>query len=118
VPCPHSSSSPPPLPRDWEFSWLSRNLQPIKFQKIHWVAEPGTASYGVSINNRGQVRFVRRPGGCRITLSISYEVPDVLAPFANVGGGSGGKGRGVCRGCKEAGVPVCVAPWGDLVTPW
>ena len=32
--------------RDWEFSWLARNLQPVKLQKIHWVSEPGTASFG------------------------------------------------------------------------
>lgn len=30
------------------------------------------------------VRFVRRPTGCNVSLSISYEVPEVLAPFANV----------------------------------
>lgn len=29
-------------------------------------------------------RFVRRPTGCNVSLSISYEVPEVLAPFANV----------------------------------
>ena len=32
--------------RDWEFSWLARNLAPIKNQKIHWVSEPGSTSMG------------------------------------------------------------------------
>jgi hypothetical protein len=167
--------------RDWEFSWLARNLAPIKWvlprcavlcrvpafqrgrlvgtgwallarshvrasgrpkgaelragrsplsparalapstraptarrhaclcrnQKIHWVSEPGSASFGVEIANRGQIRFLRKgPSACRISLTISYEVPDVLAPFANVGGrrgccccwGAACRGRGRCRG--------------------
>ncbi|KAF8066281.1 STR11 [Scenedesmus sp. PABB004] len=69
--------------RDWEFSWLARNLAPVRNQKLHWVSEPGSASMGLNINNRGQIRFVRRPLGCVVSLSISYEVPEVLAPFAN-----------------------------------
>lgn len=70
---------------DWEFSWLARNLAPVKNQKIHWASEPGSASMGLNIQNRGQIRFVRRgPAACAVSLSISYEVPDVLAPFANV----------------------------------
>lgn len=71
--------------RDWEFSWLARNLTPIKNQKIHWVSEPGSTSMaGVDISNRGQIRFY--PIGkdkCKVNLTISYEVPQVLAPFAN-----------------------------------
>lgn len=40
---------------------------------------------GVEIANRGQIRFVRKgPQACSVTLTISYEVPDVLAPFAEV----------------------------------
>lgn len=70
--------------RDWEFSWIARNLAPIRNQKIHWVSEPGSASYGISINNKGQIRFRRKgPEACVVTLTISYEVPDVLVPFAN-----------------------------------
>jgi hypothetical protein len=71
----------PPLSPPGTPTCLCRN------QKIHWVSEPGSASYGVEIANRGQIRFLRKgPAACRITLTISYEVPDVLAPFANVGG--------------------------------
>jgi uncharacterized membrane protein len=44
--------------RDWEFSWLARNLAPIKNQKLHWVSEPGSASLGLNINNSGQIRWV------------------------------------------------------------
>jgi hypothetical protein len=83
-----------PLPgcgcRDWEFSWLSRNLAPIKGQKLHWVSVSGGSSLpGVNVNNRGQIRFVRKgAAACAVTLTISYEVPDVLAPFANVSGAS------------------------------
>lgn len=71
--------------RDWEFSWLARNLAPVKNVKIHWVSERGSASLpGVEIANRGQIKFVRTsPQTCNITLVISYEVPDVLVPFAN-----------------------------------
>lgn len=72
--------------RDWEFSWLARNLAPVKYQKIHWVSEPGSSSLpGVQVANRGQIRFVKRgPSSCAVSLSISYEVPSVLVPFANV----------------------------------
>lgn len=70
--------------REWTFSWLARNLTPVKNQKIHWISEPGSSLPGVSINNRGQIRFIRRgPTTTNITLTISYEVPDVLVPFAN-----------------------------------
>eukprot|EP00195_Chlamydomonas_chlamydogama_P011211 CAMPEP_0202894280 /NCGR_PEP_ID=MMETSP1392-20130828/3715_1 /ASSEMBLY_ACC=CAM_ASM_000868 /TAXON_ID=225041 /ORGANISM="Chlamydomonas chlamydogama, Strain SAG 11-48b" /LENGTH=181 /DNA_ID=CAMNT_0049578927 /DNA_START=292 /DNA_END=837 /DNA_ORIENTATION=- len=71
--------------RDWEFSWLARNLQPIKNQKIHWVSEPGSTSLpGIEVANRGQIRFVRKgPKACNVTLTISYEVPNALVPFAN-----------------------------------
>jgi hypothetical protein len=29
-------------------------------------------------------RFIRKATGVNVSLSISYEVPEVLAPFANV----------------------------------
>lgn len=71
--------------RDWEFSWLARNLAPVRNQKIHWASEPGSASLpGLNIANRGQIRFVRRgPAATGVSLSISYEVPELLAPFAS-----------------------------------
>ena len=40
---------------------------------------------GVEISNRGQIKFSRTsPTSTKITLIISYELPDVLVPFANV----------------------------------
>ncbi|EFJ53042.1 hypothetical protein VOLCADRAFT_47345, partial [Volvox carteri f. nagariensis] len=64
--------------RDWEFSWLARNLPPVKNNKIHW------PHAGIEIQNRGQIKFVRTsPTSCNITLIISYEVPNALVPFAN-----------------------------------
>eukprot|EP00798_Chlamydomonas_sp_ICE-L_P019846 gene19846-26539_t len=55
-------------------------MAPIKNQRISWVSEPGSTSMqGVEIANRGQIRFVRKGAqAVNITLTISYEVPDVL----------------------------------------
>lgn len=40
--------------------------------------------------NRGQIKFARsNPTSCAVTLIISYEVPDGLAPFASVSCDSG-----------------------------
>ena len=45
---------------------------------------PGLCT-GVEVANKGQIRFVRRgPRVVSVTLTISYELPDVLVPFANV----------------------------------
>lgn len=39
---------------------------------------------------RGQIRFVRKgPNRCSVKLTISYEVPGAMAPFASVSAGSG-----------------------------
>ena len=70
----------------WEFSWLALNMTPMKHQKIHWRSVPGSSSLGgVEIQNRGQIRFLKKGvDKCAVKLTISYEVPSVLAPFANV----------------------------------
>lgn len=74
--------------RQWEFSWLAQNLTPMKYQKIHWRSVPGSTggSLGsLEVQNRGQIRFFKRsPTTCNVKLTISYEVPNGLAPFANV----------------------------------
>lgn len=75
--------------RDWEFSWLAQNMAPMKYQKIHWRSVPGSSGgslgSGIEIANRGQIRFARKsPASCTVKLTISYEVPSVLAPFANL----------------------------------
>ncbi|MEW5319528.1 MAG: hypothetical protein WDW38_010673 [Sanguina aurantia] len=47
--------------RDWEFSWLARNLPPVKNTKIHWVSEPGTSMPGRMVWGAalGQARGLR-----------------------------------------------------------
>ncbi len=75
--------------RDWEFSWLAKNMTPLKYQKIHWRSVPGSVSGslggGLEIQNQGQIRFSRKSdGSCAVKLTISYEVPGALAPFANL----------------------------------
>lgn len=55
---------------------------------------------------RGQIRFFRKgQGQCTVKLTISYEVPSVLAPFANVSGGG-------CAGALAGG--GCISgTWGE-----
>jgi|MDSW01.2.fsa_nt_gb uncharacterized membrane protein len=63
----------------FEFSWVARDLPPVKLQKIHWESEEG-------LNNRGAVQFSSSPGietSTRVEIQICYEVPDVLVPFGS-----------------------------------
>ena len=90
--------------RTWEFSWLAQSLTPVKHQKIHWRSVQGSTGgalgSAIDIANRGAIRFYKKgksgggasgSGGssssssplCAIKITISYEVPDVLAPFAS-----------------------------------
>nr|XP_010914696.1 uncharacterized protein LOC105040021 isoform X1 [Elaeis guineensis] len=63
--------------RDVELSWLARNMQPIPNQKIHWRSLDG-------LPNRGAVRFFPKgSSSCRIQLTVSYEVPEILIPVAS-----------------------------------
>ncbi|XP_054808422.1 uncharacterized protein LOC129310557 [Prosopis cineraria] len=63
--------------RDIEYSWLARNMQPIPNQKIHWRSLEG-------LPNRGAVRFYPKgPSSCVVELTVSYEVPQLLAPVAS-----------------------------------
>ena len=39
--------------RDWEFTWVAKDLAPLPQQKIHWRSQDG-------LNNRGAVRFVKK----------------------------------------------------------
>jgi uncharacterized membrane protein len=59
-----------------EFSWLARDLTPVKDQKIHWVSQGG-------LPNRGSVTFFPRQSGCALQLQISYELPEVLLPVGD-----------------------------------
>lgn len=66
--------------RDFEFSWLARNMKPVHHQKIHWRSVDG-------LPNRGEVRFYPRgKNACRIELKISYELPDIMAPLGSAVG--------------------------------
>ena len=72
--------------RTWELSWLARNLAPVRHQKIHWTSVPGSSSFGsaLDIANRGAIRFYKKGAAATsVKLTISYEVPDGLAPFAS-----------------------------------
>jgi len=75
--------------RSWSFSWLAQNLAPTPGQKIHWRSVPGSTGGAlgatIDIANRGAIRFYKKGGGkegCSVKLTISYECPDALAPFA------------------------------------
>ncbi|KAF8692502.1 hypothetical protein HU200_039602 [Digitaria exilis] len=63
--------------RNVEFSWLARNMTPIKNQKIHWRSLEG-------LPNRGAVRFFpKSPSSCRVQLTVEYEIPEILAPVGS-----------------------------------
>ncbi|KAM7274598.1 hypothetical protein ACFE04_016464 [Oxalis oulophora] len=63
--------------QDIEYSWVARNMQPIRNQKIHWRSLEG-------LPNRGAVRFFPKgPSSCTIELTVSYEVPAILRPIAS-----------------------------------
>ncbi|KAJ1425618.1 START-like domain superfamily [Sesbania bispinosa] len=52
-------------------------LQPIPNQKIHWRSLEG-------LPNRGAVRFYPKgSSSCVVELTVSYEVPQLLAPVAS-----------------------------------
>ncbi|KAL0039275.1 hypothetical protein WJX79_001133 [Trebouxia sp. C0005] len=70
--------------RNWELSWRALDLTPIRHQKIHWRSLPGSNSSGIEVPNRGQVRFYKKgPNACTVKLTITYEVPGPLTPFAS-----------------------------------
>lgn len=67
------------------------------FTTWHLAAVPCCAMLcpGVEIANRGQIKFSKpTASSCTVTLSISYEVPNVLVPFANVSFGGVGRDNG------------------------
>ncbi|CAN8306428.1 unnamed protein product [Cochlearia groenlandica] len=63
--------------QDIKYSWLARNLQPTPNQKIHWRSLEG-------LPNKGSVRFFPKgPSSCIVELTVSYELPALLAPVAS-----------------------------------
>ncbi|GER45884.1 polyketide cyclase/dehydrase and lipid transportsuperfamily protein [Striga asiatica] len=74
--------------RDIEFSWLARNMQPIKNQKIHWRSMEGLPNRWQKFFTMGfilgAVRFFPKGGSaCTVELTVSYEVPQLLVPVAS-----------------------------------
>lgn len=62
--------------QDIEFSWLSRNMQPIPNQKIHWRSLEG-------LPNRGAVRFYPKgPSSC--TVEVRLNSKQAICQFAFV----------------------------------
>lgn len=65
-----------------------------------------------SLPRRGQIRFVRKgPQRCSVKLTISYEVPSAMAPFASVGAVCQLTGCGAARDDASdlSELPVCGA---------
>ena len=64
--------------QDFEFSWVARDLPPEEKKKIAWESTEG-------LNNKGAVRFAEVPTSAgdatKVSIEISYEVPDPLVPF-------------------------------------
>ncbi|OEL30457.1 hypothetical protein BAE44_0008525, partial [Dichanthelium oligosanthes] len=80
--------------RNVEFSWLARNMTPIKNQKIHWRSLEGLPNRSSMVNLkanmtkfaccRGAVRFFpKSPSSCRVQLTVSYEIPEILSPVGS-----------------------------------
>ncbi|QDZ26046.1 hypothetical protein HOP50_20g85970 [Chloropicon primus] len=75
----------------FKFSWFSKNLTPIRHRLIHWVSvDDGNRGGGllrgfVSVKNKGEIQFrTLSEEECVIRLVISYELPTVLMPLADL----------------------------------
>jgi uncharacterized membrane protein len=59
----------------FRFHWKARITQRVEAQQLHWESVGG-------LPTRGAVRFYPQPDGCTaVRLSVSYELPGVLAPL-------------------------------------
>lgn len=61
----------------FEFSWRSRIVELINHQIIRWESVSG-------LPNRGAIRFYDRGDSSIVRLSVSYDVPPVLALMDNL----------------------------------
>ena len=61
----------------FEFSWRSRIVELIDHQIIRWESVSG-------LPNRGAIRFYDRGASSIVRLSVSYDVPPVLALMDNL----------------------------------
>ncbi len=81
----HGAWSGFPLPRDMGVAASPALACPGPVGLRPLLPWPCCPAAGIEIANRGQIKFKRlSPSSCNITLIISYEVPNVLVPFANV----------------------------------
>ncbi|MCP9929002.1 SRPBCC family protein [Cyanobium sp. CH-040] len=59
----------------FRFHWKARITQRVEAQQLHWESVGG-------LPTRGAVRFYPQPdGSTAVRLSVSYELPGVLAPL-------------------------------------
>ncbi|KAL6776777.1 hypothetical protein ACKKBF_B30865 [Auxenochlorella protothecoides x Auxenochlorella symbiontica] len=73
--------------QEWSLSWLSESLPNKPHTQMQWRSVPGYKGPGGSLEvpNRGQLLFRRfGPESCIVELTIGYEVPGLLQPFASV----------------------------------
>mmetsp|Transcript_6220 Transcript_6220/g.16055 ORF Transcript_6220/g.16055 Transcript_6220/m.16055 type:complete len:243 (-) Transcript_6220:1420-2148(-) len=73
----------------FRFSWLARNMAPIKHRLIHWVSvddpKRGILQGFVSVMNKGEIQFrTLSPDSCVVRLVISYQLPSVLEPLVDL----------------------------------
>jgi uncharacterized membrane protein len=81
----------------FRFSWLAKNMTPIKNRLIHWVSvddkevAKGRGGNGMllqgfaSIKNKGEIQFRKTSEeDCLIRLVISYQLPDILLPLVDL----------------------------------
>ena len=76
----------------FRFSWLAKNMTPIKHRLIHWVSVDTAGQSGrgllqgfVNVKNKGEIQFrTLSEEACMIRLVISYQLPEVLLPLADL----------------------------------
>ena len=79
--------------RTFRFSWLAKNLVPVKHRLIHWTSvddaataiQAGLRPGFIRVRNKGELHFREVSStSTSIRLTISYDVPPVLLPLSDV----------------------------------
>ena len=80
----------------FKFSWLAKNMTPIKHRLIHWIsvedASKGLLQGFVSVKNKGEIQFrvlegnqeTGKEASTVIRLVIIYQLPQVLLPLVDL----------------------------------